>query len=319
MNYLWTKYLFYKFIDDEKIYLYNFRNGKDFFLSKEEFETKKFKDDNEFHFLVSNEFLVDSNVDELSEYIANAENEVLTKHKLELTIIPTSIGKYVNFMNLGYCENSNENLIGKSAFQNSIINRNSISLILKIFYQMNLENLDVLDLGCGRCGAIYTIQRMYKSCRLYGIDICKNGLLGKITNNELIICDFQNDIPFESDSFNLVYSIEVFHVITYMDKALQNIYRVLKRGGEFIIADAFTSNKCQSILEYAKKVGFTLLRICDITKNVLQSCKAISKNRIEVLGKSYREMIGAPGSSFFTQMENGILRYKVFYFTKKNE
>ena len=59
--------------------------------------------------------------------------------------------------------------------------------------------------------------------------------------------------------------------------------------------------------------------ICDITKNVLQSCKAISKNRIEVLGKSYREMIGAPGSSFFTQMENGILRYKVFYFTKKNE
>lgn len=51
----------------------------------------------------------------------------------------------------------------------------------------------------------------------------------------------------------------------------------------------------------------------------LQSCKAISKNRIEVLGKSYREMIGAPGSSFFTQMENGILRYKVFYFTKKNE
>ena len=89
MNYLWTKYLFYKFIDDEKIYLYNFRNGKDFFLSKEEFETKKFKDDNEFHFLVSNEFLVDSNVDELSEYIANAENEVLTKHKLELTIIPT--------------------------------------------------------------------------------------------------------------------------------------------------------------------------------------------------------------------------------------
>ena len=231
----------------------------------------------------------------------------------------TSIGKYVNFMNLGYCENSNENLIGKSAFQNSIINRNSISLILKIFYQMNLENLDVLDLGCGRCGAIYTIQRMYKSCRLYGIDICKNGLLGKITNNELIICDFQNDIPFESDSFDLVYSIEVFHVITYMDKALQNIYRVLKRGGEFIIADAFTSNKCQSILEYAKKVGFTLLRICDITKNVLQSCKAISKNRIEVLGKSYREMIGAPGSSFFTQMENGILRYKVFYFTKKNE
>lgn len=76
----------------------------------------------------------------------------------------------------------------------------------------------------------------------------------------------------------------------------KNIYRVLKRGGEFIIADAFTSNKCQSILEYAKKVGFTLLRICDITKNVLQSCKAISKNRIEVLGKSYREMIGAPGS-----------------------
>lgn len=51
----------------------------------------------------------------------------------------------------------------------------------------------------------------------------------------------------------------------------------------------------------------------------LHSCKAISKNRIEVLGKSYREMIGAPGSSFFTQMENGILRYKVFYFTKKNE
>lgn len=72
-------------------------------------------------------------------------------------------------------------------------------------------------------------------------------------------------------------------------------------------------------MKYAKKVGFTLLRICDITKNVLQSCKAISKNRIEVLGKSYREMIGAPGSSFFTQMENGILRYKVFYFTKKNE
>lgn len=102
-----------------------------------------------------------------------------------------------------------------------------------------------------------------------------------------------------------------------MDKALQNIYRVLKRGGEFIIADAFTSNKCQSILEYAKKVGFTLLRICDITKNVLQSCKAISKNRIEVLGKSYREMIGAPGSSFFTQMEMEFYDIKFFILLRK--
>lgn len=76
MNYLWTKYLFYKFIDDEKIYLYNFRNGKDFFLSKEEFETKKFKDDNEFHFLVSNEFLVDSNVDEL-EVLGKSYREMI--------------------------------------------------------------------------------------------------------------------------------------------------------------------------------------------------------------------------------------------------
>ena len=74
-----------------------------------------------------------------------------------------------------------------------------------------------------------------------------------------------------------------------------------------------------NVMDFEDLILFAQKNKADFINNVLQSCKAISKNRIEVLGKSYREMIGAPGSSFFTQMENGILRYKVFYFTKKNE
>jgi len=127
-----------------------------------------------------------------------------------------------------------------------------------------LENKEVVEIGCGNgVQSIYICQN-FKPARITGIDLNEANI--KIAESEkeraneekvrFIVDDAQNLKHIPSESVDVVLNIEsAFH---YPDKTafLKEIHRVLKPGGQFLIADLLsTCNERSRITKLWGKSG----------------------------------------------------------------
>jgi ubiquinone/menaquinone biosynthesis C-methylase UbiE len=116
-----------------------------------------------------------------------------------------------------------------------------------------VENKEILEIGCGNGVQALYIYSNYKPLSITGIDLNRANIeIAKIEkeraniNNENVRFHVDNaqkltNIP--SDSVDVLLNIEsAFH---YPDKPafLKEVHRVLKPGGEFLIADILTTRK----------------------------------------------------------------------------
>jgi len=114
-----------------------------------------------------------------------------------------------------------------------------------------LENRDVLEIGCGNGVQALYIFRNYNPHSITGIDLNqanidialseKKGSDGE--NVKFLVDNAQNLTQIKSDSVDLLLNIEsAFH---YPDKAafISEVHRVLKPGGQFLIADLLTNRE----------------------------------------------------------------------------
>jgi ubiquinone/menaquinone biosynthesis C-methylase UbiE len=103
-----------------------------------------------------------------------------------------------------------------------------------------LSNKKVLEVGCGQGMALMLSARKCKA--ITGLDISVNSLKEaekgikefKLQNTSLISGDAEN-LPFEDESYDAVYSLGVLHHTPNTQKAVLEINRVLKRDGEVIV------------------------------------------------------------------------------------
>ncbi len=115
----------------------------------------------------------------------------------------------------------------------------------------SLENKKVLEIGCGNgIQAIY-IGANYKPLTITGIDLNNSNIeIANIEKNQtnlnnvtFFVDDAQNLKNILSESIDTILNIEsAFH---YPDKQafLKEVHRVLKPGGEFLIADILSTRK----------------------------------------------------------------------------
>ena len=103
----------------------------------------------------------------------------------------------------------------------------------------------VLDAGCGTGSLAIELKNKYNMSKIYGVDIDKKILKiakKKSIKNKVNIFYQQaplQSMPYPDSYFDVVYSSLVFHHLTTEDKitATKEIYRVLRKGGFFILAD----------------------------------------------------------------------------------
>lgn len=163
----------------------------------------------------------------------------------------------------------------------------------------------ILDAGCGNGGSIHEATK--RGAKVWGINITRKQL-DRIRNSSKVLkqpeaqlseADFA-EIPFQNDAFDRVIFFEsLFHAY---DKShvLYEAERVLRRGGNMVVADYFINNqltRCQygdlvdfetgwsgkvvSIDEmdsYVKNCGFSEFRCINVTKNTLPSIKIAAKS-----------------------------------------
>lgn len=91
-----------------------------------------------------------------------------------------------------------------------------------------LENKTILEIGCSD-GTLLNMLSGFNPRKIVGIDI------NPFYARENILTMNAECMDFESESFDIVISVATFEHIMYPDKALREIYRILKYNGEFYI------------------------------------------------------------------------------------
>jgi len=116
----------------------------------------------------------------------------------------------------------------------------------KLVEQARIEKgYRVLDLGCGTATLTILIKKTQPNTEVIGLDADPQILeiaKSKVANADLdIALDYGTaiELPYPDNSFDLVFSSMVFHHLTRGNKvrALKEVFRVLRPGGELHVAD----------------------------------------------------------------------------------
>ncbi len=107
------------------------------------------------------------------------------------------------------------------------------------------DNASILDVGCGGGGAIKLLHTRNNDCKICGVDFSDDMVsLSREINKELvkaniveIITGNVTNIPYPGNTFDLVTAFETDYFWPDMPEALEEILRVLKPGGIFLIVD----------------------------------------------------------------------------------
>ena len=132
----------------------------------------------------------------------------------------------------------------KSTMQDEIIRRKELELIYEF---VKKENGSILDIGCGNGVALQMISDLHKGeVNLYGVDFSPD-LVEIAKRRSLSNCVIDHgdvrDLHFEDGSIDKIYTerclINILDV-KGQEKALKEIHRVLKPGGEYLMIECFT-------------------------------------------------------------------------------
>lgn len=174
---------------------------------------------------------------------------------------------------------------------------------------------DVLELGCGKGFNSAFLAEKFPEITFAGIDITDKHLSiarkksESFKNLTFSYGDFHK-MDFEDSSFDLIFELEsICHAQDSM-QVLSEIYRTLKKGGQFVLYDGFRGNgfenlpdnlmqaailtekslavnrfeKIDTWLEYSRKAGFKLKSGTDLSMAVMPTL-----GKLQLLSRKYFE------------------------------
>ncbi|AOR29003.1 methyltransferase [Formosa sp. Hel1_33_131] len=106
------------------------------------------------------------------------------------------------------------------------------------------KNNKVLELGCGKGFNSKILAEKHNFSKFYGIDISETQLnYAKKKEKQFDNLNFNygsfQDIPFNDNSFDIVFAVETLCHSENIEILMKEVNRILKKGGKFIIYDAF--------------------------------------------------------------------------------
>jgi len=109
--------------------------------------------------------------------------------------------------------------------------------VIRIFRKYLSENQTVLDIGCGDGNFAIFLKNVLKAKDIFGIDISEKAVSLCIKNgiNAVKLNVDDDKLPYENGFFDAIFCGEVIEHLYDPDFLLSEIYRVLKKGGIFLI------------------------------------------------------------------------------------
>lgn len=97
---------------------------------------------------------------------------------------------------------------------------------------------NILDLGCHGGALTGVISESAKNSKIYGLDISENAIRyaqKQHPNINFQVCDLDKGIPYENEMFDAITCFDVLEHMANPSKIIDEIKRVLKKNGLFII------------------------------------------------------------------------------------
>lgn len=220
------------------------------------------------------------------------------------------------FMNYGYIDSESPELDSSDE---------AYRLFIQLYHMnirdVSLENKEVLEVGSGRGGGASWIAKTMKPSSLVGLDFSGEAvsLCNKWYEQENL--DFREgnaqDLPFQKNSFDVVYNVESSHCYGDMSKFVSEVFRVLKNGGNF----CWTDFRDEETMEKTEKIftnsGFSIASKKEITQEVIQALDMINDTKKERISKlvprtirrSFETFAGVQGTPVYESFKSGKLRY----------
>jgi SAM-dependent methyltransferase len=229
----------------------------------------------------------------------------------------------VTFMNYGYDYADKES--SPKLSEEDEKNRYSIQLYHFVTDHTEFANKKSLEIGSGRGGGANYVFRTRNPKLMYGLDVAQRAV------------DFCNDyyesenirffqgsaqeMPFENESFDIVFNVESSHCYPEPSKFFEEVKRVLKPGGYFLYTDRFYNGEWGDIEENLERSGLDKIKEIDISNNVLKSLEKDEKRKLEmvrklpgIVQKPFLEFAGVKESGLYKSLDNGDIAYKYFVF-----
>ena len=228
----------------------------------------------------------------------------------------------VTFLNYGYASLNGEQIPLRAEDEP---NRYPIQLYHHVLSGTAVAGREVLEVGSGRGGGASYVARYFRPCTLTGVDICKTAIQFSTVryadqdNLEFRVADACN-LPFANDSFDVVLNVESAQHYSDMGQFLEEVYRVLRPGGDFLMACFEDVQKNVLPRESLRQARLRLIREDDITANVARALELDGSRRQELaialsprllLGLS-KEFAGIPGTQLHASFANGECPYFCF-------
>jgi len=202
-------------------------------------------------------------------------------------------------------------------------------------YHMNIRDVDlnnkqVLEVGSGRGGGASWIAKSKSPSSLIGVDFSKEAVT--LCNdwyeqeNLNFIEGNAQDLPFDADSFDIVYNVESSHCYGDINKFVSEVFRVLRKDGYFCWTDFRDEETMKKTEEIFQNVGFSVASKKEITEEVVDALDMINdakKERItelvpRTIRRSFETFAGVQGTPVYDSFKSGKLKYYRYQMVKKN-
>jgi SAM-dependent methyltransferase len=204
-------------------------------------------------------------------------------------------------------------------------NRNRIDLVLELLGDCDLDDCDILDVGCGRGGTILTIERFFTPGEVWGLDLSTSAVLfcrRRIRNPLMRFVNGESErLPFIDGFFDVVLNVESSCLYPDIYAFYKEVHRVLGPGGRFLYTDLMPVAHLESYMSCLRGLGMTLERDQDITPNVLRSLESHAAGNLKIhgaqTGKEVLEFfLATPGSKPYRDLQEGHLSYRIWQLRK---
>lgn len=109
-----------------------------------------------------------------------------------------------------------------------------VRVLLKFFG--SLTDKRVLDVGCGKGRFARVLQGQNPSADIWGLDIAEE-MLRFVPAGIHTVAGSMTELPFAASTFDCVYATESLEHAVEIERAVQEMCRVLKPGGKLLIVD----------------------------------------------------------------------------------
>lgn len=191
----------------------------------------------------------------------------------------------VLFMNYGFAEE------GKhiSLDPKNESNRYSIQLYNHLAIDANINNKDIIEIGCGRGGGLEYITNTFQPASATGVDL--NGRAIKFCNQHykqknmsFKQGDAQN-LDIESEKYDVVMNVESSHRYPDMKSFLDEVSRILRSGGHFLYTDFRYDYEMEELKKQLESSNLTVQKERIITKEVLAALQQDDERRRNLIQK----------------------------------